>query len=63
MTRIERLVTRGTFRLDGGTWDVDNNVWPLGDDDQVLVIDAAHGDDTGIGAEAPQLEDWIRRGH
>ncbi|WP_433509601.1 MBL fold metallo-hydrolase [Nonomuraea sp. CA-143628] len=40
--RIERLVTSGTFSLDGGTWEVDNNVWLLGDDDQVLVIDAAH---------------------
>ncbi|MEU1703769.1 MBL fold metallo-hydrolase, partial [Streptomyces pseudogriseolus] len=25
--RIERLVTSGQFSLDGGTWDVDNNVW------------------------------------
>jgi glyoxylase-like metal-dependent hydrolase (beta-lactamase superfamily II) len=40
--RLERLVTSGTFSLDGGTWDVDNNVWLLGDDDEVLVIDAAH---------------------
>lgn len=40
--RIERVVTSGTFSFDGGTWPVDNNVWLLGDDDQVLVIDAAH---------------------
>ncbi|ADB31529.1 beta-lactamase domain protein [Kribbella flavida DSM 17836] len=40
--RIERLVTSGTFSLDGGTWDVDNNVWLVGDDHEVLVIDAAH---------------------
>ncbi|MBB5874281.1 glyoxylase-like metal-dependent hydrolase (beta-lactamase superfamily II) [Allocatelliglobosispora scoriae] len=40
--RIERVVTSGTFSLDGGTWDVDNNVWLLGDDDEVLVVDAAH---------------------
>ncbi|WP_020386005.1 MBL fold metallo-hydrolase [Kribbella catacumbae] len=40
--RIERLVTSGTFSLDGGTWDVDNNVWLVGDDEEVLVIDAAH---------------------
>ena len=40
--RIEKVVTSGTFSLDGGTWDVDNNVWLIGDDDQVLVIDAAH---------------------
>jgi glyoxylase-like metal-dependent hydrolase (beta-lactamase superfamily II) len=42
MARIEQLVTSGTFSLDGGTWDVDNNVWLVGDDDEVLVIDAAH---------------------
>jgi len=40
--QIEKVVTSGTFSLDGGTWDVDNNVWLIGDDDQVLVIDAAH---------------------
>ena len=27
----------GTFSLDGGTWDVDNNVWLVGDDHEVLV--------------------------
>jgi glyoxylase-like metal-dependent hydrolase (beta-lactamase superfamily II) len=40
--RVEKVVTSGTFHLDGGAWDVDNNVWLLGDDEQVLVIDAAH---------------------
>jgi glyoxylase-like metal-dependent hydrolase (beta-lactamase superfamily II) len=40
--RVERIVTSGTFNLDGGSWEVDNNVWLLGDDSQVLVIDAAH---------------------
>ena len=40
--RIDKVVTSGTFSLDGGTWDVDNNVWLVGDDDEVLVIDAAH---------------------
>lgn len=39
---IEKVVTSGTFSLDGGTWDVENNVWLLGDRDEVLVIDAAH---------------------
>ena len=41
-TRIDRVVTAGTFSLDGGTWEVDNNVWLLGDEDEVLVVDAAH---------------------
>ncbi len=40
--RIEKVVTAGTFALDGGTWDVDNNVWVVGDDSEVVVIDAAH---------------------
>lgn len=40
--RIEKLVTSGTFSLDGGTWDVDNNVWIIGDDTECVVIDAAH---------------------
>ncbi len=39
---IEHLTTSGTFSLDGGTWDVDNNVWLIGDDREVIVIDAAH---------------------
>ncbi|MGW5662242.1 MBL fold metallo-hydrolase [Streptomyces sp. NPDC003758] len=43
--RIERLVTSGQFTLDGGTWDVDNNVWIVGDDQEVIVIDAAHDAD------------------
>lgn len=40
--RIDHLVTSGTFSLDGGTWEVDNNVWLVGDDNEVIVIDAAH---------------------
>jgi glyoxylase-like metal-dependent hydrolase (beta-lactamase superfamily II) len=43
--RIEHLVTSGTFSLDGQTFDVDNNVWLLGDDDEVLVVDAPHDPD------------------
>lgn len=39
---IERVVTSGTFELDGGSWDVDNNVWLVGDENEVLVIDPAH---------------------
>ena len=40
--RVERVVTSGTFVLDGGEWEVENNVWLVGDDETVLVIDAAH---------------------
>ncbi|TNY36355.1 MBL fold metallo-hydrolase [Thermomonospora catenispora] len=39
---VERIVTSGQFTLDGGVWDVDNNVWLVGDDREVVVIDAAH---------------------
>ena len=39
---IERIVTHGTFSLDGGTWEVDNNVWIIGDDQHVTIIDPAH---------------------
>jgi glyoxylase-like metal-dependent hydrolase (beta-lactamase superfamily II) len=43
--RIERVVTSGVFTLDGGTWNVDNNVWIVGDDREAVVIDAAHDAD------------------
>lgn len=42
---IDHVVTSGTFSLDGGTWDVDNNVWIVGDENEVFVIDAAHDAD------------------
>ncbi len=40
--RIDHAVTSGTFSLDGQTFDVDNNVWVIGDDDSCVVIDAPH---------------------
>ena len=40
--RIDRVVVSGVFSLDGQDFDVDNNVWLVGDDDEVLVIDAPH---------------------
>lgn len=39
---VQRVVTHGTFELDGGSWDVDNNIWIVGDGAEVIVIDAAH---------------------
>ena len=39
---MDRVVTSGNFSLDGGTWEVDNNVWVVGDDTECVVIDAAH---------------------
>lgn len=40
--KVKRVVTSGTFALDGGEWEVDNNVWIVGDDRECYVIDAAH---------------------
>lgn len=40
--RVERVITSGIFALDGGEWEVDNNVWIVGDDAECFVIDAAH---------------------
>ncbi len=40
--RVDHGVTSGTFSLDGETFDVDNNVWVVGNEDECLVIDAPH---------------------
>ena len=40
--RIDKVVISRVFSLDGQDFDVDNNVWLVGDDDEVLVIDAPH---------------------
>ncbi len=40
--RVDHAVVFGTFTLDGETFDVDNNVWVLGDDHECVVIDAPH---------------------
>ncbi len=40
--RVDHIVTSGTFSLDGGTWEVDNNVWLMRDDAECIVIDAPH---------------------
>ncbi|RZU52276.1 glyoxylase-like metal-dependent hydrolase (beta-lactamase superfamily II) [Krasilnikovia cinnamomea] len=40
--RIGHGVTSGTFSLDGQTFDVDNNVWVVGDDQECVVVDAPH---------------------
>jgi glyoxylase-like metal-dependent hydrolase (beta-lactamase superfamily II) len=40
--RVDHATTSGTFSLDGGTWEVENNVWVVGDDTECVVIDAPH---------------------
>ncbi len=39
---VELVTTDGIFALDGGEWDVTNNIWLVGDDREVVVFDAAH---------------------
>jgi glyoxylase-like metal-dependent hydrolase (beta-lactamase superfamily II) len=39
---IERVTTSGIFSLDGQDFEVENNIWIVGDDREVVVIDAAH---------------------
>ena len=43
--RVDHGTTSGTFSLDGQTFDVDNNVWVVGDDTECVVIDAPHSVD------------------
>jgi glyoxylase-like metal-dependent hydrolase (beta-lactamase superfamily II) len=38
---IERVITSGIFSLDGQDFEVENNIWIIGDE-EVLIIDAAH---------------------
>ncbi|MCU1495093.1 MAG: Zn-dependent hydrolase [Acidimicrobiaceae bacterium] len=39
---IELVTTAGIFSLDGQDFEVGNNVWLVGDEEEILVIDAAH---------------------
>ena len=39
---IELVQTDGVFALDGGEWEVTNNIWLVGDDTEVLIVDAPH---------------------
>jgi glyoxylase-like metal-dependent hydrolase (beta-lactamase superfamily II) len=43
--RVDHAVSSGTFSLDGETFDVDNNIWVVGDDEECVVIDAPHSVD------------------
>jgi hypothetical protein len=35
---IDQVLESGTFSLDGRTWNVDNNVWIVGDESEVLGL-------------------------
>ena len=41
-TRIDHTITAGTFSLDGETFDAENNVWVVGDDEECVILDAPH---------------------
>ncbi len=47
---IELVTTDGIFALDGGEWEVTNNIWIVGDDREVVVFDAAHDHETIVAA-------------
>ena len=62
---IELVTTDGVFRLDGGEWEVTNNIWLVGDDREVVVIDAAHDHGPIVEAVArpPGRGDRATHGH
>jgi len=40
--RIELVRTSGIFSIDGEDFEVENNIWLIGNDHEVIVVDAAH---------------------
>ena len=42
MASIQRVLTHGTHPVDGVEIELDNNVWLIGDDAEVVIIDASH---------------------
>ncbi|WP_449277398.1 MBL fold metallo-hydrolase [Leucobacter sp. GX24907] len=47
--RIDRVVTRGSLEFSGRSIELENNVWIVGDDEEVVVIDAAHDAEAIVG--------------
>ncbi|ROS72995.1 MBL fold metallo-hydrolase [Cellulomonas sp. PhB143] len=43
--RVDHATSSGTFSLDGETFDVENNIWVVGDDAECVVVDAPHSVD------------------
>ncbi len=39
---VEHITTSGIFSIDGEDFEVENNIWILGDETEVIVVDAAH---------------------
>jgi glyoxylase-like metal-dependent hydrolase (beta-lactamase superfamily II) len=57
--RIDRVVVPGIFSLDGADYDVENNVWLVGDDERVVVVDAPHDAGPIVAAIAGRRVDGI----
>ncbi|CAA9219096.1 MAG: Putative hydrolase in cluster with formaldehyde/S-nitrosomycothiol reductase MscR [uncultured Acidimicrobiales bacterium] len=57
--RIDHITTAGTFSLDGKDYDVENNVWLVGDDERVVVIDAPHDAEAIVAAIGGRRLDGI----
>jgi len=47
---IDHIITSGIFSLDGDDFDVDNNVWIVGDAHECVVLDCAHNAEAIVGA-------------
>jgi glyoxylase-like metal-dependent hydrolase (beta-lactamase superfamily II) len=52
--KVDQAVTSGTFSLDGQTFEVDNNVWVVGDDAECVVLDAPHDVAAILGVVGPR---------
>ena len=57
--RIDRIVTAGTFSLDGKDYEVENNVWLVGDAERVVVVDAPHDAEAILAAIGDRRLDGI----
>lgn len=62
---VELVTTDGIFSLDGEDFDVTNNIWIVGDDKEVVVIDAAHDAQKIVDAVAGRkvLQVLLTHGH
>jgi glyoxylase-like metal-dependent hydrolase (beta-lactamase superfamily II) len=47
---VELITTDGLFTIDGNEWNVTNNIWLVGNEREVIVIDAAHDYEAIVGA-------------
>jgi glyoxylase-like metal-dependent hydrolase (beta-lactamase superfamily II) len=57
--KIDRITTAGVFSLDGKDYEVENNVWLVGDDERVVVVDAPHDSAAIIAAVGGRTVDGI----